>query len=288
MRKELEKKIEQAIRLLKFADVSAKIKVQPVEIAYSGGKDSDVILELAKMSGIEYRAIYKATTLDPPHTIAHARSKGVEVIFPKKKFADIIEKNGLPTDKHRCCCKYFKEYKVLDVVVMGVRRSESIKRRKRYKEPTECRVYGKSKKQRAEVFYPILDWNIRDVAEFVKERNIQCHELYYDNKGNFHPERRLGCIGCPLKSPRLRIIDFKKYPNLLKLYVNRGKLYFENHPHTKTYKKYNGDICRCMVHLLFFYKKRIDEFNRSVGANMFDSGINCKEFLESYFNVKLD
>lgn len=218
----LEKKVNQAIRLMKLAEVSAKKKGQPVEIAYSGGKDSDVILELAKMSGIEYRAIYKATTLDPPHTIAHVRSKGVEVIFPKKKFADIIENHGMPTDNHRYCCKYFKEYKVLDVVVMGIRRSESIKRSKRYKEPTECRVYGKSKRQRAEAFYPILDWVSSDVAQFIKERNIQCHELYYDMNGKFHPERRLGCIGCPLKSPKLRIADFKKYPNLLKLYVNKG------------------------------------------------------------------
>ena len=31
----------------------------PIEVSYSGGKDSDVILALTKMAGIPYRAIYQ-------------------------------------------------------------------------------------------------------------------------------------------------------------------------------------------------------------------------------------
>lgn len=54
----MEKKVEQAVKLLQVCFMAAG---EPLEIAYSGGKDSDIILELAKMSGIEYRAIYKVT-----------------------------------------------------------------------------------------------------------------------------------------------------------------------------------------------------------------------------------
>lgn len=61
MRAELEKKVNRAIRLI----ISA-VGEEQVEVSYSGGKDSDVILELAKMSGVKYRAIYKNTTIDPP------------------------------------------------------------------------------------------------------------------------------------------------------------------------------------------------------------------------------
>ena len=43
----------------------------PIEVSYSGGKDSDVILALTKMAGIPYRAIYKNTTIDPPYTVQH-------------------------------------------------------------------------------------------------------------------------------------------------------------------------------------------------------------------------
>lgn len=73
MRPELQKKIEQSINLLKKFDNPDN----PVEIAYSGGKDSDVILQLAKEAGIAYRAIYRNTTIDPPGTIMHAREMGV-------------------------------------------------------------------------------------------------------------------------------------------------------------------------------------------------------------------
>ena len=72
----LQKKVEQAIRLIKSAGRMAEKKGQPVEISYSGGKDSDVILELARMSGINYQAIYKNTTIDPPGTIAHVKEAG--------------------------------------------------------------------------------------------------------------------------------------------------------------------------------------------------------------------
>ena len=69
MTDELLLKIARAIKLIQAAGKVAKEHGQPLEICYSGGKDSDVILELAKMSGVDYRAIYKNTTIDPPGTI---------------------------------------------------------------------------------------------------------------------------------------------------------------------------------------------------------------------------
>ena len=77
MRAELEKKVNQSIRLLQSIPQDGDI-----ELSYSGGKDSDVILELAKMAGIRFRAIYKNTTIDPPGTIKHVREMGVEIIPP--------------------------------------------------------------------------------------------------------------------------------------------------------------------------------------------------------------
>lgn len=162
MRPELQKKIDQAIRLLKAYDNANN----PVEIAYSGGKDSDVILQLAKEAGIHYRAIYKNTTIDPPGTIKHVQEMGVEILQPKKTFFHLIEENGLPSRFSRFCCRYLKEYKVLDKCVMGVRREESRARTERYKEPTACRFYG-SKKEHVEAIYPILDWTLQDVTEYL-------------------------------------------------------------------------------------------------------------------------
>lgn len=123
--KTLEKKIEQAIRLIKSAAKIATKHGQPIEVCYSGGKDSDIILELTKMADVEYRAIYKNTTIDPPHTIMHCKRNGVEVMRPDMTFQDVILKSGIPSRYRRLCCDYLKEYKVLDYAILGVRRAES-------------------------------------------------------------------------------------------------------------------------------------------------------------------
>ena len=86
---DLQKKIDRAIKLIQSAGKIAKEHGQPLEVAYSGGKDSDVILELTRMAGVEYRAIYKNTTIDPPGTIRHALDRGVEMVLPKKTFFEM-------------------------------------------------------------------------------------------------------------------------------------------------------------------------------------------------------
>lgn len=135
MTQELQRKVDSSIRLLRTIQAAHPDDV--IEIAYSGGKDSDVILQLAKEAGINYRAIYKNTTIDPRGTLQHVRDMGVEVLQPKQSFFKLVEQKGLPGRIRRFCCEQLKEYKVLDVVVMGVRRAESAKRAERYKEPTE-------------------------------------------------------------------------------------------------------------------------------------------------------
>ena len=79
MTENLKNKINKAIRFLK------SIKAENIELAYSGGKDSDVILALANMAGIKIKAVYKNTTIDPPGTIAHVLDKGVEKLQPDRK-----------------------------------------------------------------------------------------------------------------------------------------------------------------------------------------------------------
>lgn len=108
-----------------------------------------------------------------------------------------------------------------------------MKRAKRYKEPEFCRVY--SQKDKIRVYLPILEWTDEDVKEFIEERGIKCAPVYYDENGNFHVERRIGCMGCPLKTDHKRIEDFKKYPKLLVLYICHYQKYLSNH------KGVNGD-----------------------------------------------
>lgn len=273
----LKKKIERALWLLRTA--AADIDT-PIEVSYSGGKDSDVILELAKMSGVNYRAIYKNTTIDPPFTLQHCKEMGVEIVRPKKNFTQIIQAKGFPTRYRRFCCSKIKEYKILDRSVQGIRRSESTKRAKLYKEPTVCRLYG-TKKQHVEVFLPILYWTDKDVADFIQLRGIKCHPLYYDERGKFHPERRLGCMGCPQKADN-GLCDFKQHPLLVKAWLRNGKIWWETHELKKTKKKFKNHY-EVFVRNVFF--TNFESFQNAV-HNMFGD-IDCKTFLEQYFGIKL-
>lgn len=271
-----EKKVARAIRLLQNIPQDG-----PIEVSYSGGKDSDVILELAKMAGVNYRAIYKNTTIDPPGTIKHCREMGVEVIHPKISFMGLVAKKGVPTRRARFCCSELKEYKVLDRAIQGIRRSESIKRRDRYKEPEICRVYDKNNKVR--VYLPILDWTDNDEARFIEERNIQCHPLYYDNDGKFHAERRLGCIGCPMKSDNGKA-DYKRYPKLLKALIKATIKFVDSHPYSASKRKF-GNAYNLVFNDLFC--DSYEDYLTKTETDLWGMQLDTKKFLEDYFNVEL-
>ncbi len=252
---------------------------QEIEISYSGGKDSDVILELARMAGIKYRAFYKNTTIDPPGTIKHCLDNGVEVLR-RKSFAQVIQAKGFPTLTRRFCCKELKEYKVLERAVQGIRKTESTKRAKLYKEPTLCRLYG-SKKNHVEVFLPILNWTDKDVTEFIEVRKIKCHPIYYSENGKFNPKCRLGCMGCPQKSDR-GLGEFKANPRLVKFWLRNGEIWWNTHCLIKTKKKFKNHY-EVFVRNLFF--RNYEDFKDAIDS-MFGK-IDCKKFLEEYFNIKL-
>lgn len=277
MRTDLKKKIDRAIRLLK----SIPTDKEPVELAYSGGKDSDVVLELAKMAGINYRAIYRNTTIDPPGTIKHVQDNGVEIVKPRYSFLQVLERKGLPSRYVRFCCSELKEYKIMDRCIMGIRREESHKRAENYKEPTECRLY-KHSGQVVDAIYPILDWTLTDITEFIKERGIKCAPIYYDSNGAFHPERRLGCMCCPLASRKHRIAEFKQHPNMVKLYIRGGGKWLDSHPHAKN-NPCQSDIYRLFARTLFYDTNA--EFMAAT-YTLFDV-LDWKSAIERYFNIKL-
>lgn len=280
MSPELQKKVDRAVRFLRSIPDE-----DPVEVAYSGGKDSDVILELARMAGINYRAIYKNTTIDPPGTIKHVIERGVEIVRPKKTFFQIVEKKGFPSRFQRFCCEQLKEYKVLDRAIVGVRRDESNARAERYQEPEMCRVYSKrDKSKNVRQYYPLLDWTTDDVAEFLKERGVKCAPVYYDEDGTFHPERRLGCMCCPLASKKHRIEEFKRYPKMVRAYIRAGEIYCDTHQDSKVWK-YVKDVYERFV--LNMFCDSVIDFKERFGQTLFAPPINCKEFLSDYFKVEL-
>ena len=274
-----EEKIEHAIRLLQSIPQDG-----PIELCYSGGKDSDVILELAKMAGIPFVPIYKQTSIDPPGTTRHALDMGVEIRKPKETFFKLVERKGSPSRFKRFCCEKLKEYKIYDRAIVGIRRSESTKRAERYKEPEVCRVYNAKEKVRQ--YLPILEWTDEDVERFIKERGIKCAPVYYDEEGKFHVERRLGCIGCPLKSDN-GLSDFKKYPKFFKQYVRSYQKFLDNHRESNWWKRIGGNALNACFYYLFC--KTDEEYQMLTGGGIFpEDRVNVREFMENYFGINFE
>jgi 3'-phosphoadenosine 5'-phosphosulfate sulfotransferase (PAPS reductase)/FAD synthetase len=173
----LDKKVERAIRLLQA------IPSDDIELAFSGGKDSSVILKLAQMAGIKFTPIYKNTTIDPSGNIQFCKSMGCTITPPHKTFFELVQERGFPTRRARFCCEVLKEYKIKDYVIIGVRKAESTARSKRYNEPEICRVYGNKGKKKADgsnyckQYLPIVNWTDEDVREFIRFSG----EKYYVN-----------------------------------------------------------------------------------------------------------
>lgn len=264
MRAELEGKVIKSQLLIRHAYRHVSWQGKELELAYSGGKDSDVMLDLCRTSvpAVKVRAIHRCTTIDAPYTLKHCLENGVEILRPRKDFRHCILDSGFPTMFTRHCCGELKEYAVLDYVLVGVRKSESVKRNKRYTCDEDLVTYnGRGK---CIQYYPLLDWTDEDVAEYIAERGIKCHPLYYDEDGRFHVERRLGCIGCPLQYYKKRIEEFKRYPRMVKFWCDNGQEYLRTHPHVKVAEWFD-DAYEWFVCNLFY--KSIEDFRQEWPRN---------------------
>lgn len=184
----------------------------------------------------------------------------------------------------RFCCDKLKEYKIMDDAIQGIRRCESTKRMKNYKEPIICRNYGGSKKNHVNVILPILDWSDENVSEFIAVNGIRCHPLYYDESGRFHVERRLGCLGCPLVADR-GLADFKAYPRLVRCWLKAGQKWWDRPKANKGIGCRNkfDDVYQLFVHDVFF--ESYEAFN-ALRNGLFGT-VDCKAFLEDYFKIDL-
>lgn len=121
-------------------------------VAFSGGKDSQCILELCKMAGVKFDAHYNITSVDPPELVRFIKEQYPEVEFVKPRDKDgkqitmwsLIEKKTMPpTRQARYCCEKLKESSGKNRAVMtGVRWAESVNRKKNQGLVT---IFGKRK-----------------------------------------------------------------------------------------------------------------------------------------------
>lgn len=158
-------KEQKAIERLKLgAEMSQGYYGKPLIITYSGGKDSEVLLELTRRSGIEFELHHSHTTADAPVTVRHVRGvfrqmelKGIKCNIDYHVQLDgsritmwnlIPKKLMPPTPVVRYCCSVLKESGCKNrMIATGIRKFESTGRKKR----ESYEVYGKTKKSYTDI-----------------------------------------------------------------------------------------------------------------------------------------
>lgn len=147
----LNDKIKYSIELLKKAEKMA-LRLDPENgfyLAFSGGKDSQVLYHIAKMAGVRFKTHMNLTSVDPPEVIRFVKKHypDVEMIKPKMSIYDMaIKKHILPTRNLRWCCAEFKEMSGAGkVTLIGIRKQESARRSKR--EEISTTIQGKRTEQ---------------------------------------------------------------------------------------------------------------------------------------------
>jgi phosphoadenosine phosphosulfate reductase len=220
----LDIKIAYSVDLLRRTEVLAlKYSSDGFHLAFSGGKDSQVIYELAKMAGVKFKAYFYKTSVDSRELLRFIRNNYPDVEWIKPEFTMfqlILKKKMLPTRSIRFCCDYIKERQGLNsVVILGIRKSESYRRSHRLEFTSEC-SHGCDKN----LLSPILNWSDADVWQFLRIRGVESCSLY-------SRQTRIGCIGCPMSSSMLK--DLLSNLNVMKAYVNTCQRVIDDNPDSK-------------------------------------------------------
>jgi phosphoadenosine phosphosulfate reductase len=182
-------------------------------LAFSGGKDSVVIYDLAERAGVKFDAHFNRTTVDPPDVLSFIREQYPVVVWekPKRSMFELIRyKQALPTRIERFCCNNLKEIGGNGrTIITGIRWEESTARRSRL-------MYEESYKRKNTWFlHPIIDWTTLDVWDYIRERRLPYCSLY--NEGY----NRIGCILCPFLSIKAKERDIEKYPRFYQAYLRQ-------------------------------------------------------------------
>ena len=220
----------------------------PLMITYSGGKDSDVVAELAvrHLPHEDFEIVNSHTTADAPQTVRYIRerfkqweSQGVKcsIVYPtyKGKRATmwnlIPQKMMPPTRLVRYCCEILKETSGQNrFTSTGVRWDESVKRKNNrgiyealakkqndriilLNDNDDRQMLESCIKQNTRVVNPIVDWEENDVWDYLKDIKCVSNPLYYCGFD------RVGCIGCPMAGKKV-LFEFKMFPAYKKMYLH--------------------------------------------------------------------
>jgi phosphoadenosine phosphosulfate reductase len=152
------------------------------------------------------------TGIEPYEVVAFARQFHADVTRdkPKRSFFSLAKQIGFPTRRYRWCCRHLKENHCpkRGRLLLGVRAEESPNRAAKW-QPVAWHEHA-----RLWAICPLYDWTENDVWAFIRTHDIAYCSLYDEGF------KRIGCVGCPLASAKVRRQSFERWPNIAERFRN--------------------------------------------------------------------
>ena len=228
-------------------------KIDRFLASFSGGKDSQVVLDLCTRAipSTDFEVVYSDTGYELPPSLKlykeiqhHYQALYPDLIFSTaKNHASVLsywDKIGTPSNKHRWCCAVMKTapiYRLFKIegnkqarvlTFDGVRAEESTRR-------SNYGRIGKGVKHDTVInARPILNWSTIEIFLYLWRHNLHINVAYRQGM------TRVGCLICPFGNEWNEMIAQKKYKEPLSPFLTKVEQ-FAKKGGIKDIKNYVGE-----------------------------------------------
>lgn len=229
----MEQLVQETIKKIYNTFIEYQDKVDVFYVAFSGGKDSVVALDLVQRALPHncFKVLFGDTGMEFPDT--YETVEKIKQICAEEKIEFLQAKSklkpentwqifGPPAVTIRWCCSVHKTTpqimqlrEVLQkpdftgMAFTGVRGDESLSR----SEYDAISYGGKHSGQYS--CHPILEWNTAELFLYIYENGLTFNNAY--KKGN----TRAGCLVCPMSQGKHDYMKYKNYPDDTALFINK-------------------------------------------------------------------